>query len=138
MGEKISNRNVNQIILNGLPQSYESTIQTLTHLNATMTFEQLSASLMSEFHCKEHRNQQLGDTNALAASFNQQASLQSLANRGRGRWPQPYRGRGFPAPRSFTGRGYPGSYRPYQSYQQRPEVLICYNCGKNGHYARDC
>ena len=56
MGEKISDRNVNQFILNGLPRSYESTIQTLTHLNATMTFEQLSTSLMSEFHRREHRN----------------------------------------------------------------------------------
>ena len=39
MGEKLSDRNVNQIVLNGLPRSYESTIQTLSHLNASMTFE---------------------------------------------------------------------------------------------------
>ena len=45
MGEKLSDRNVNQMVLNGLPRSYEGTIQTLTHLNSSMTFEQLSASL---------------------------------------------------------------------------------------------
>jgi len=109
MGEKLSDRNVNQIILNGLPRSYESTIQTLTHLNSTMSFEQLSASLMSESHRREHRNQQLGDTEALAASFTKQASITS-ANRGRGRWSQPYQGRGFPVRGNFPGPGYPGPY----------------------------
>ena len=48
MGERLSDKNVNQTLLNGLPRSYESTIQTLIHLNSNMTFEQLSASLISE------------------------------------------------------------------------------------------
>lgn len=110
-----------------------------------MSFEQLSASLMSESHRKEHRNQQLGDAKALAASFQKQTSLQtpSNSNRGRaGRWPNTYHGRGFP------GRSYPGQYRPQYNLQYRPPAsvttspyrppLICYNGGKNGHYARDC
>ena len=77
MGEKLTDRNVNQIILNGMPRSYESTVQTLTHLNESMTFEKLSASLISESHQREHRDQQLGDSEALAASFNKQALIQN-------------------------------------------------------------
>lgn len=50
MGERISDRNLNQIVLNGLPRSFESTIQTLTHLDPNMTFETLSASLFTEAH----------------------------------------------------------------------------------------
>jgi len=42
MGEAISNKTMIQIVLNGLPRSYEATIQTLTHLNVVMTFEQVS------------------------------------------------------------------------------------------------
>ena len=130
MGEKLTDRNVNQIILNGMPRSYESTVQTLTHLNESMTFEKLSTSLISESHRQEHRDQQFGDSEALAASFNKQASIQnsSTANQGRGgRWPQVYRGRGFPG-RTFPRRSYYGQIRP---------PLICYDCGKIGHYARD-
>ena len=69
MGERLSDKNVNQTLLDGLPRSYESTIQTLTHLNSNMTFEQLSASLILESHQRAHRQQQLGDEEALAASF---------------------------------------------------------------------
>jgi hypothetical protein len=54
MGEDIPDKTVNQLILNGLPRSYESTIQTLTYLNAIMTFEQLSATLLAESHRREH------------------------------------------------------------------------------------
>ena len=50
MEERVSDQNVNQIVLNGLPRSYESTIQTLTHLDTNTTFEKLSASLLSESH----------------------------------------------------------------------------------------
>ena len=69
MGERLSDKNVNQTLLNGLSRSYESTIQTPTHLNSNMTFEQLSASLISESHRRAHRQQQLGDEEALVASF---------------------------------------------------------------------
>ena len=61
MGERVSDRNVNQIVLNGLLRSYESTIQTLTHLDANMTFEKLNASLLSESHRRKQRDQLLGD-----------------------------------------------------------------------------
>ena len=57
MGERITDRNVNQMVMNGLPRSFESIIQTLTHLDPSMTFEKLSASLLSKSHRRKHRNQ---------------------------------------------------------------------------------
>ena len=136
MGEKLSDQNVNQIVLNGLPRSYESTIQTLTHLNATMTFEKLGTTLMSESHRREHRNQQLGDDEALATTHNRQTTQPQSQpkHQGRGRgWMQPYHGRGY------LGRGFyrPPSYAPRPPFAPRPPI-ICYNCQKPGHFARDC
>ena len=39
MGETINDKTMIQIVLNGLPRSYESTIQTLAHLNVDRSFE---------------------------------------------------------------------------------------------------
>ena len=106
MGERLSDRNINQIVMNGLPRSYESTIQTLTHLDPTMTFDKLSASLFSESHRRKHRDQVLGDDEALTASHQKQPFARP-PNHGyrRSRWPPNLRGRGFP------GRGLPGMFR---------------------------
>ena len=120
MGERLSDRNVNQIVLNELPRSYESTIQTLTHLDANMSFEKLSASLLFESHRHKHRDQLLGDEEALAASHQKWAASE---NHGRGRWSASFRGCGFP------GRSYYGPPRP---------PPVCFNCHKLGHLARDC
>ena len=134
MGEKLSDCNVNQIVLNRLPRSYESTIQTLSHLNASMTFEQLSASLMSESHRREHHNQKLGEDEALAAT---QTKQERHSNQGQGRgnhWQQSFRGRGYPM-RGRMSNYFPakrGSFRPL--FTGRPPV-ICFNCGKPGHFA---
>lgn len=127
MGEKLSDRNVNQIVLNGLPRSYEGTIQTLTHLDATMSFDKLSASLLSEAHRREHRSQLLKDEEALAATYNKQATSQATSDRGF----TPNRGRGGRWPQGTRGRG-----RGYYGYPRMP--IICFNYNKPGHYARDC
>ena len=132
MGERLSDRNINQIVMNGLPRSYESTIQTLTHLDPTMTFDKLSASLLSKSHRRKHCDQVLGDEEALATSHHKQAPIRPPHQNGRGRWPPNLRRRGIPrgrAPPGFFGHGYFGSPRP---------PLICYSCGKPGHLAHDC
>ena len=137
MGEKLSDRNVNQIVLNGLPRSYESTIQTLSYLNASMTFEQLSTSLMSESHKREHRNQKLGEDEALAAT---QTKQERLSNQGQGQgnhWQQSFRERGYPMRGSMGNYFFArrSSFRP--PFTCRPPV-ICFNCGKPGHFTQDC
>ena len=86
MGETISDKTMIQIVLNGLPRSYESTIQTLTHLNVDRSFEQVSSSLLTESHRRKHRAHQLGNDEALAATFHHKASLHRniYYQRGRG------------------------------------------------------
>ena len=132
IGERLSDRNINQIVMNGLPRSYESTIQTLTHLDPTMTFDKLSASLLSESHRWKHHDQVLGDEEALAATHQKQATTRPPHQYGRGHWTPNLRGRGTPggrAPPGFFGRGYFGPTHP---------PPICYSCGKPGHLARGC
>jgi hypothetical protein len=70
MGEPFSDRSLVQFLLNGLPRSYESTIQTLTHQGAPLTFDQVAASLVMESHRREQYTQQLGDEVALGTTFN--------------------------------------------------------------------
>ena len=55
MGERLMDKNINQLVLNRLPRSFESLIQTLTHIDPDMTFEKLSSSLLSEAHHRQHR-----------------------------------------------------------------------------------
>lgn len=76
MGENITDRETNQVVLKRLPRSYESTIQTLIHIsiNSDLSFEQLCAHLLSESHRHQHRNRLWGEDEALAASMKQQSS----------------------------------------------------------------
>ena len=53
MGETVIDKTLCQLTLNGLPRSYESTIQTITHQNVALTFKQISASLLTETHKRE-------------------------------------------------------------------------------------
>ena len=104
MGERLSDCNINQIVMNGLPRSYESTIQTLTHLDPTMTFDKLSASLLSESHWRKHREQVLGDEVALSTSYQRHVPTRPPnQGYGGGRWLPNYRGRGFPGSRGVPG-----------------------------------
>jgi hypothetical protein len=80
MGEDIPDKTVNQLTLNNLPRSYDSTIQMLIHLNTTMMFEQLSTTLLVELHRREHQNQHLGDDEALVATFHRQVSIPQYGN----------------------------------------------------------
>jgi hypothetical protein len=99
MGKTIGDKSLTQLLLNGLPRSYESTIQTLMHINVPMTFEQVAASLLSESHRREQRSAQLGEEEALSATIGRgRGASPYFSNRGahiRGR--SPFRGfRGYP------------------------------------------
>jgi hypothetical protein len=122
MGETVTDRNLTQLVLNRLPRSFESTIQTLTHQIVPLSFEQVASSLTTEGHQRENRSIQLGDEQALAASFQRASLLQS------GIFGQ-YHGRGE------GGRGY---FRGRFLGRMIPRApLICYNCGAAGHIARN-
>lgn len=54
MGERISNWNSNQLVMNGLPRSFESMIQTLIHMNLDMSFEKLNVSLILESYRRQY------------------------------------------------------------------------------------
>ena len=53
MGETFLDRALIQLFLNGLPRSFESTIQMLTHQTAILTFNQISSSLTTKSHRHE-------------------------------------------------------------------------------------
>jgi hypothetical protein len=112
--------------LNGLPRSFDSTIQTLIHQIVALAFDQISSSLFTELHRREHRTAQLGNEEALAASFYQRASL-GLDNNYSS---QRRRRRQF-----FCGYQGVGPSRSL-SYQARP-VHVCYNCSQSNHIAWD-
>jgi hypothetical protein len=114
-------------LLNGLPRSFESTIQALTHQAAPLTFDQATASLITESHKREQRASQLGDEEALATSFKRGVNI----NHG----PRPY-GRGtFPG-----GLGNPFIPRLpfFPSTFPIRHPMTYYNCNKSGHLARNC
>ena len=71
MEETVTDITLCQLTLNGLPRSFESTIQTITHQNIVLTFDQILASLFTETHRRESRTLQLGDDEALAVTYNQ-------------------------------------------------------------------
>ena len=72
MGETVSDRALTQLVLNGLPRSFESTIQTLTHQTVALSFDKISSSLISESHKRVQRAMQIGEEDALSTSFQQQ------------------------------------------------------------------
>ena len=133
MGETISDRALAQLVLNRLPRSFESAIQTLT-------FDQISSSLISKSHRHIKRATQIREEDALSASTQHQQLHYSSQYQGQG-WPG-FRGR-------FPGRfSSPGGYQPpgqFSSpvrfpspgrFSNRP--ITCYNCGRLGYIARLC
>jgi hypothetical protein len=48
IGEVVPNRFIYQLILNGLPQSYEQVVQTLNNMDNVLIFDQLIAKLLAK------------------------------------------------------------------------------------------
>jgi transposase InsO family protein len=166
MGDTVTDNALVQILLNGLPRSYESTIQTITHQRDALSFDEVVTSILVESVRHVQRNQQLGDEDALAATYNrgsnfrpsQNFTWQGYQSRARGRSPgRQYFGRYSPnQQRSFypsttstpSFPQYPTQQYPTQPnqqfrapsmpYQPRGPPLQCYSCGKMGHIARNC
>ena len=140
MGETVSDRALTQLVLNGLPRSFESTIQTLTHQTVALTFDQVSSSLTSESHRRIQRATQIGEEDALSASYQQQQLHYSSQFQGQNR--PGFRGRflgRFPSPCRYQPPGQfssPNRFSTPGRFPNRP--FTCYNCGRPGHIARLC
>ena len=132
IGDTVSDQTICQLLLNGLPRSYEGVVQTLSNLDTVLTFDQLSTRLLTEAARQEQRTSQLGDDEALVTHFKYNRMPPGMHSTPRGQYPSSEFShfRGFPRRGSMSrgGRGRSPS---------RPQI-ICYQCGKTGHIARDC
>jgi hypothetical protein len=76
MGDTITDKALVQIILNGLPRSYESTIQTITHQREALSFDEVVTSILAESARRVQQNQQLSDEDALVVTYNRGPNMQ--------------------------------------------------------------
>lgn len=69
LGKPIENQTLVQLVLNGLPRSYERTSQAMSNEDVIPTFSQVTSQLLTEAHRMKLRSKQLGDEEALVANF---------------------------------------------------------------------
>jgi hypothetical protein len=69
IGQPVDDKTLIQLVLIGLPRSFEGIIKTLTSMDNLLTFTALSSKLLSEAHRMEQRQKQLGDDKALVVQF---------------------------------------------------------------------
>lgn len=68
-----------QIVLNGLPRSYEFVIPSLTYAPVFRTFDIVCLKLITEYHGIQHQNKILGNgEEALVISFRNNFNLGNL------------------------------------------------------------
>ena len=151
LGDPVADKTLVQIVLNGLPRSYEFIIPSLTYAPVFPTFDVVCSKLITEYHRIQHRNKLLGDDDeALAVSFINNLNLQSTG--GRGRSGPAYKGRRmipshggplgmYPQGRHIDFRGRATTTRGRSTTihpRGTPHQDVCWVCGKAGHLAREC
>jgi transposase InsO family protein len=113
LGQQIEESERAELLLQSLPDSYDQLIINLTNniLTDYLVFDDVAAAILEE----ENRRKNKGDRN----SSNQAEAL--LVSRGRS-----------------TERGSSGSQRQGRSKSRSKKTVKCYNCGRKGHFKKDC
>ena len=75
MAETNADKYINQLVLIELPRLWKSIIQTLTHLNATMIFDELMAHLLTDSNKRKVCNAQFGGKKVLMTTFGKKATV---------------------------------------------------------------
>ena len=65
LGQSVEDCTLVELVLNGLPKSYEGVIHTVSMAPTLLTSVHLSAKLLVEVHHMELQNKQMGDEEAL-------------------------------------------------------------------------
>jgi hypothetical protein len=116
MGENVLDTTLVQLVLNGLPRSFDNSISSISNLDVLPSFDRVSAKLLTEAHRMQQRSIQLGeeDQEALVAQYGKMKIRTAGA-----------------------------STRDKKTLEKIPDSkgrrpIICYTCGKSGHIARNC
>ena len=129
-GEDVPKNRVVEKILRSLTDEYENIVCAIEESKdlSTLTVEELAGSLTAFEQRRKMKKQNLEEALQAKTSLNERSEKS-------GNWQS--RGRGESSGGRSFGRNSRGRGRGQGGQRQKPDVE-CYNCGKHGHYARDC